>query len=290
MFAFNRSTLTKLGLAASAVVFAGAAVTTAQTMSASAAPKTTDTSVLKPTIVIEHGAWADGSSFASVVRQLQHQGYTVDVPPNPLRGLANDSATLADFIQKVNGPIVLVGHSYGGAVITDAATGNSQVKALVYVDAYVPAEGESLLQLTSAQPGSYLGGNPFDVFNMVSYPGAPTGDPDLYVQVDANPDFPGFASTFANDLSPSEGAVLAATQRPALFSVLTDQSTAPAWTTIPSWDLVGTADHVIPPAEQLFMAQRAHAHIVTVDSSHLSMISHPEAVTNLIVTAAQATS
>jgi pimeloyl-ACP methyl ester carboxylesterase len=271
-------------------VLSGAALTTAQAMSASAAPKTTGTSPPKPTVVIEHGAWADGSSFATVVRQLQRDGYTVDVPPNPLSGLANDSATLADFLQTVSGPIVLVGHSYGGAVITDAATGNTQVRALVYVDAYVPAEGESVLQLTGERPGSCLGGNPDNVFNKVPYPGAPGGDADLYVKVNANPSFPGFAACFANDLSPSEAALLGATQRPIPLSALTETSSAPAWATIPSWDLVGTADHVIPPAEQLFMAQRAKAHIVTVDASHLSMVSHPSAVTDLIETAAQATS
>jgi pimeloyl-ACP methyl ester carboxylesterase len=244
----------------------------------------------KPTIVIEHGAWADGSSFDGVVRRLQHDGYTVDVPPNPLRGLANDSATLADFLQKVSGPIVLVGHSYGGMVITDAATGNPQVKALVYDDAYVPAAGETLLQLTSAQPGSCLGFNPANVFNPVSYPGAVGGDVDLYVKAGADGPFPGFAACLANDLSAGRAAVLAATQRPLPFSALFEQSTAPAWTTIPSWDLVGTADHVIPEAQQLFMAQRAKAHTVTVNASHLSMISQPDAVTNLIVAAATATS
>jgi pimeloyl-ACP methyl ester carboxylesterase len=293
MFPLNRSTLTKLGLAAATAVLAGGAVTATQTVSASAAAKTSRTPSPKPTIVIEHGAWADGSSFNAVVSRLQRDGYTVDVPPNPLSDLANDSATLADFLQKeVSGPIVLVGHSYGGAVITDAATGNTQVKALVYIDAYVPAQGESVLELTGEQPGSCLGGggNPANVFNEVGYPGAPAGDADLYVKVDANEYFPGFAACFANDLPASTAAVLAATQRPVAFSALTDTSSAPAWTTIPSWDLVGTADQVIPPAEQLFMAHRAKAHIVTVHASHLSMISHPGAVTDLIVAAAKATS
>jgi pimeloyl-ACP methyl ester carboxylesterase len=244
----------------------------------------------KPTIVIEHGAWADGSSFAGVVRRLQRDGYTVDVPPNPLRGLAYDSATLADFLQKVNGPIVLVGHSYGGMVISDAATGNPQVKALVYDDAYIPAEGESLFQLASLPPGSCLGGggNPANVFNFVPYPNL-NGDVDLYVKAGADGPFPGFAACFANDLSAGRAAVLAATQRPLPLSGLSAQSSAPAWTTIPSWDLIGTADHVIPEAQQLFMAQRAKAHTVMVDASHLSMISHPDAVTDLIVAAATAT-
>src|ERR1022692_3364156 len=133
---------------------ATASSATASSATASSATPTT----AKPTIVITHGAWADGSSFARVVRGLQAQGYTVDVPANPLAGLASDTATLADYLKTVSGPIVLVGHSYGGMVITDAATGNAQVKALVYVDAYIPAAGESALQLTGAQPGSCLGG------------------------------------------------------------------------------------------------------------------------------------
>jgi pimeloyl-ACP methyl ester carboxylesterase len=285
----TRSVIVRCGLAASAL--AGAALLTSQTLFASASAQQ-PTPAPKPTIVIEHGAWADGSSFGGVVARLQHDGYTVDVPPNPLRGLANDSATLADFLQTISGPIVLVGHSYGGMVTTDAATGNAQVEALVYVDAFIPTQGESTFQLASAQPGSCLGGdgNPANVFNKAPYPGAPAGDADLYAKATPDGPYPGFASCFANDLPAGEAAVLAATQRPITFSALSDPSTAPAWTTIPSWALVGTADQVIPPAEQLFMAQRANAHIVEVPASHLSMISQPRAVTNLIVTAARATS
>ena len=120
-----------------------------------------------PTVVLVHGAWADSSSWDQVVRLLQEDGYTVDVPPNPLRGLASDSAYLADYLHSVEGPIVLVGHSYGGAVITDAALGNTQVKALVYIDAFIPDEGQSVNELARAKPGSCLagGGNPANVFN-----------------------------------------------------------------------------------------------------------------------------
>src|SRR5205809_1221406 len=125
-------------------------------------------SMVKPSVVLVHGAWADGSSWSGVVARLQGQGYTVYVPPNPLRGLASDSAYLASFLQSITGPIILVGHSYGGAVITNAATGNSNVKALVFVDAFVPDEGESLGDLATAPPppgqnGSCLGGDPTQV-------------------------------------------------------------------------------------------------------------------------------
>jgi pimeloyl-ACP methyl ester carboxylesterase len=238
----------------------------------------------KPTIVLEHGAWADGSSWAGVVWRLQHAGYTVDVPPNPLRGLTSDPTYLADFLSTISGTIVLVGHSYGGAVITNAATGNPNVKALVYIDAFIPDQGESLLQLVSAQPGSCIGGDPTQVFNLVPYPGGPSGDVDVYVKPAV---FPG---CFANGLPAADGAVLASSQRPIAFSAITEPSGAPAWKTIPSWALVGTADNVLPPAEQLFMAQRANAHITQLPVPHLAMLARPGAVADIIMQAARATS
>ena len=288
---FTRSAHIRCGLAASALALTGAALLTSQTFPASASAAQPSFSS-KPTIVIEHGAWADGSSFTGVVGRLLQDGYTVDVPPNPLRGLASDSATLADFLHTISGPIVLVGHSYGGMVTTDAATGIAQVKALVYVDAFIPAQGDTTAQLANAQPGSCLGGggDPRNVFNFAPYAGGPANDVDLYAKTAADGPYPGFANCFANDLPASEAAVLATSQRPLALSALSDPSSPPAWTSIPSWALVGTADHVIPPAEQLYMAQRAHAHIVEVRASHLSMISHPDAVTKLIIRAAQATS
>jgi len=236
-----------------------------------------------PTIVLEHGAWADGSSWAGVVRRLQLASYTVDVPPNPLRGLPTDDAYLARFLATVTGPIVLVGHSYGGMVITNAATGNANVKALVYVDAYIPAKGETIAGLTGAKPGSCLASKPADVFNFAPYPGAPTGDADLYVKPAL------FPQCFANGLPAQTGAVLAATQRPLTASAIAEPSGAPAWTTIPSWSLIGTADNIVPPAEQRVMSQRAHAHITEVRAPHLSMIARPDAVTAVIMQAARAT-
>ena len=176
--------------AAACLSVAGLSLLGAQGALAAASPPNTNQS--NPTVVIEHGAWANGSSFAKVVRILQRDGYTVDVPPNPLAGLASDTTTLTDYLQTITGPIVLVGHSYGGMVISDAATGNANVKALVYVDAFVPAQGETALALASAQPGSCLGGggNPANVFNFVPYPGAPTGDADLYAKVGPSTDYP----------------------------------------------------------------------------------------------------
>jgi len=202
----------------------------------------------KPVIVLEHGAWADGSSWDRVVANLQNDGYTVYVPPNPLRGVAADSAYLNDFLtQNVNlagKPVVLVGHSYGGFVITNAAVDDPQVTALVYVDAYIPAQGDTLKSLTTV--GSCFAADPATVFDFVPYPGAPAGNVDLYVKQTV---FPG---CFANSLPASQGAALAATQRPLAASALDEQSGAPAWATIPSWDVIGTADHVVTPARQLF--------------------------------------
>ena len=240
----------------------------------------------KPVIVLEHGAWADGSSWDQVVRILQGDGYTVDVPPNPLRGVAADSAYLNDFLtQNANlagKPVVLVGHSYGGFVITNAAVGDSEVKALVYVDAFLPKKGDTLKSLTTS--GSCLAADPTKVFDFVPYPGGPASDVDLYVKQSL---FPG---CFANGLPASEAAALAATQRPLAASALDESSGVPAWATLPSWDVIGTGDHIIPEAAQLAMAQRAHAHITEINAPHLSMISSPDAVTRVIEQAARATS
>jgi len=237
----------------------------------------------KPTIVLEHGAWADASSWDKVIRQLQEDGFTVYAPPNPLRGVTYDSTYLTDFLSTIPGPIVLVGHSYGGFVITNAATGNANVKALVYVDAFIPDQGDTLLSLLN-NSGSCLGGPPADTFNFAPYPGAPTGDVDTYIKPSLVP------GCFATGLPASQAAVIAATQRPLAASTLQEASGPPAWQTIPSWAVIGTADRVIPPALLTSMARRASARITHVNAGHLSMISDPCAVARVIEQAAQATS
>jgi pimeloyl-ACP methyl ester carboxylesterase len=240
----------------------------------------------KPTIVLVHGAWADSSSWSGEIARLQRDGYPVVAAPNPLRGLSSDSATLADFLAKISGPIVLVGHSYGGAVITDAATGNADVKALVYVDAYIPAVNENLATLSSAASAlAPAQTDPSSVFKLVPYPGAPDGVVDTYLLPDV------FFNDFAPDVSHSVAAVLEAEQSPtSLVAIGEPLSSTPAWLTIPSWDVVGTHDKIIPEAAQLSMANRAHAHITFVNSSHVSLISHPDVVTSVIESAARATS
>ena len=240
-----------------------------------------------PTIVLVHGAWADSAGWSGVVSRLQADGYTVWAVPNPLRGLSSDAAYVASILNTIPGPIILVGHSYGGAVITNAATGNPNVKALVYVDAFAPDEGESALQLASMPPPagaspSCVLGDPSTLFNTVSYPGAQNGDVDLYIKPEVYP------SCFANTIAAKQAAVLAVSQRPVTLSALGELSGTPAWKTIPSWYLVGTLDKVIPPYIQIFMAKRAHAHIAQVKAPHPAMISDPKAVADLVEKAAHA--
>jgi pimeloyl-ACP methyl ester carboxylesterase len=246
----------------------------------------------KPTIVLVHGGWADGSSWDHVISILQWEGYTVDAPPNPLRGLASDSAYLASYLKTISGPVILVGHSVGGMVISNAATGNPNVTGLVYVDAFEPAVGESVEQLTFAQPGSCLAGdgNLNNVFNFVVDPSQPSGDYDVYLKIPAGTDYPGFDACFATDVPTNEANVLGATQRPIALGFITDESGAPAWASIPSWAVIGTQDQVIPPAELTFMAQRAHSQTTYVKAGHLSMITQPSAVAKVINQAALSTS
>jgi pimeloyl-ACP methyl ester carboxylesterase len=274
-------TLLGVGLTSSAT-----AATAATAAAVSHASTRSATTAVKPTIVLVHGAWADNSSWNAVVEELQASGYTVDVPPNPLRGVTDDSNYLSDFLSTISGPIILVGHSYGGFVITQAATGNAQVKALVYDDAFIPAAGDTPMSLSGAEPGSCLAvSDPTTVLNFAPFPEAAVGDADVYVKPSV---FPG---CFANGLPAREGEALAAEQQPVALSTLNEKLTvAPAWQTIPSWAVIGTADHVIPPAEQLIMAHRAGARITEIKAPHLSMISDPGVVTQVILNAARATS
>ncbi len=266
-----------------AAAAAGLLVTAGIAGSTPASARTATASGPKPSIVLVHGAWADSSSWDAVVSQLQHDGYTVYVPPNPLLGISYDSAFIRDFLDTISGPIILVGHSYGGAVITNAATGDKQVKALVYVDAFAPAQGQTIGQLVAAQPGSCV--LPPANVTVQPYPGAPAGAVDVYIKQDV------FPSCMANGLPASEAAMLAATQRPLTSIALTQKSGVPAWKAIPSWAVIGTADRAIPPAELLAMAQQAHAHITIIPGApHLSMISNPGTVSRVILAAVHATS
>ena len=235
---------------------------------------------IRPTVVLVHGAFADASGWNDVVRRLQRQGYPVLAPANPLRGVASDAAYLASILQTLPGPIILVGHSYGGVAITNAATGNPDVKALVYVAAFAPDESETVGGLQTLYPGSKLGPEALD---FRPYPLADgTVSLDGYVKPSV------FRDVFAGDLPPATTAVMAATQRPADVHTLEQASGVPAWKTIPSWYLVARNDNLIPAAAQRFMATRAGAHTVEVDSSHVAMMSEPATTADLITDAATA--
>ncbi|GHH77843.1 alpha/beta hydrolase [Streptomyces sulfonofaciens] len=274
----NKPQFTLVSLATSTALVLAASCASASTGHASAGgPSQART----PTIVLVHGAWADASSWAEVTERLQRRGFTVLAPPNTLRGVATDTANLRAYLKTLTGPVVLAGHSYGGFVISNAATGNENIKALVYIDAFIPDKGETVGQLTAAEPGSVLAvSDPSTVFNSVPIPKG-GGDVDLYVKQKLFPRF------FAAGVPLNRASVLAAGQRPIAASVLNQPSGEPAWKTIPSWALIGTEDRVLPPAEQKVMTERAGSRTVRVKAPHLSMVSDPEAVTGVVVRAVQ---
>jgi pimeloyl-ACP methyl ester carboxylesterase len=231
----------------------------------------------KPTIVLVHGAFADASGFGAVTSRLQRRGYTVISPANPLRGPASDAAAVASVMKIVDGPIVLVAHSYGGAVITEAANEVGNVKALVYLNALALDEGESNLGITERFPNQFAG---------VLLP-RPFQQPDGTQGADLYIDPASFRSFFAPDVPARIVARMASAQRPLSLAGAQEKSTAPAWKTIPSWYLIGRQDEVISPAAQRFMAKRANAHTTEINSSHASYVSHPAKVTKLILRAAR---
>ena len=239
----------------------------------------------KPTIVLVHGAWADSSSWAPVTAILQHDGYKVLVAPEALRSLSTDADYLTSFIaQQTTGPVVLVGHSYGGAVVTNSATHDPTVKALVYVDAFMPAEGESLESIIGGSTSALNVADPATVFNVNGYPNAAKNDADVYLKPAV------FNQDFAQDLPSAVRTLLAAGQLPITLAALGQKSGVPAWKTIPSWDVVGTADKVLPAATQLAMAARAGSVVTKVTASHLAMYSKPLEVAAVIERAARAAS
>ena len=253
-------------------IFSGLAITTvlATTCLAHAAD-------VKPTVVLVHGAFADSSSWNGVVKILEKDGYPVIAAANPLRGVASDAQSIASIVKSVKTPVVLVGHSYGGAVISDAAYGSQNVKALVYVAAFTPEKGETAAELSGRFPGGTLASAlaaPVDLAD---------GGKDLYIQQDK------FHDQFAADVSEADARLMAAGQRPITVAALNEAATEPAWKTIPSWFVYGDKDKNIPPQAMAFMAERAHAKqtVVVKGGSHVVMVSNPEIVADLIEKAAQ---
>jgi pimeloyl-ACP methyl ester carboxylesterase len=235
---------------------------------------------MKPTIVLVHGAFADGSSWNGVIGRLQQQGYTVIAPANPLRGVAVDSAYTASLLSQIDGPVLLAGHSYGGAVITNAATSAPNVVGLVFVAAFAPDEGENLGDVENGSKDSVLN------TGLVQYHYPAGREGETSVEFAINPLL--LQEAFAADLPAETTALMAATQRPVAAAAFSDASGPPAWRKLPSWAVVATGDKAAGADVVRSQAQRAGADIVEVEGSHVIMISQPQAVTNHILTAARA--
>jgi pimeloyl-ACP methyl ester carboxylesterase len=234
----------------------------------------------KPTIVLVHGAWADASSWNAVASELQSQGFTVLAPTNLLRSVAIDAPYITSFLaQRTSGPVVLAGHSYGGFVITNAAGGADNVKALVYVDAFIPDEGENVFQILGGSGSAFDIPDPTQVFDIAGYPGAPEGDAEAFLKPDT------VHNSFAQDLPEADRWLIAAGQRPITLSANTTPSGPGAWKSLPSWTVIGTEDRVIPPATQRSMAERAGSTITEAAASHVSMVSQPQVAIDAILAA-----
>jgi pimeloyl-ACP methyl ester carboxylesterase len=233
----------------------------------------------KPTIVLVHGAFADSSSWYGVITILERDGYSVIAAANPLRSVKGDADTVRALLASISAPVVLVGHSYGGMVISNAANSQANVKALVYVAAFAPDAGENAGDLNTKFPGSLVG--------PALAPPVPLlgGGHDLYVQQEK------FHDAFAPDVPADAARLSAAAQRPVTDIAFSEPATEPAWKSIPSWFVYGDHDTAIPPKLHAFMAERAHPRATSVveGASHVVMISHAEAVAKVIEDAATAT-
>jgi pimeloyl-ACP methyl ester carboxylesterase len=238
----------------------------------------TQVKTAKPTVVLVHGAFADSSSWNGVIAILERDGYPVVAAPNALRGVRADADVVSDLIRSIDGPVVLVGHSYGGSVISEAAEGAPNVKALVYVAAFAPEAGETALGLTGKFPGSTLAPTLAPPVKLTG------GGNDLYI-LQAR-----FHDQFAADVPVAEARLMAAGQRPIAEAALGEASTAPAWKHIPSWFIYGDKDRNIPPVALKFMADRAQSRgtVVVKGASHVVMVSNAPAVASLIERAAAA--
>jgi pimeloyl-ACP methyl ester carboxylesterase len=231
----------------------------------------------RPTIVLVHGAFADGSSWDGVIERLQQQGFTVVAPAIPLRGVGVDSSYVSSVVEQIEGPVLLVGHSYGGAVITNIDATNAV--GLVFVAGFAPDLGERLGDVTAESKDSIL----MAALVQRTYPTGNGGtEPEFFV------DPARFRDAFAADLPKERAAVMAATQRPVAAAAFTDRSGTPAWKALSSWAVVATRDKAAGTDLVRTMARRAGADIVDVDASHVVMVSEPQAVTDHIVRAASA--
>jgi pimeloyl-ACP methyl ester carboxylesterase len=232
-----------------------------------------------PTVVLVHGAFADGSSWNGVIERLQKEGVPVAAPANPLRGIGSDSAYVAEFIGQIEGPVIAVGHSYGGAMITNAARDAKNVVGLVYVAAFAPDEGETLGAASAESKDSVLN----SALVARQYPTAGGGSAtEFYIDPEK------VTEAFAGDLSDQQAALIGATQRPVAESAFTEPNGPPAWKHLPSWAVVATGDKAAGADLVRSMAERAGAKITEIDGSHVIMVSQPETVTNVILDAVAA--
>jgi pimeloyl-ACP methyl ester carboxylesterase len=231
------------------------------------------TSSVHPTVVAVHGAFADASGFSGVIRELTTAGYNVIAPPNPLRSLSSDAATISSVVNAIDGPVLLAGHSYGGAVISQASADLDNVVGLVYLAAFALDVGESCASVQGPYPPSLLSTTSYPT----SYdaPGAPQG-PDLYISKEQ------FRETFCADVPVDVAEVMFTTQRPLSLATLTDNATAAGWKNKPSWYLVSEHDNAIPPDAERFMAQRMGATTESIEGSHTAFIARPVHVANFI--------
>ena len=241
-------------------------------------PATTDHAPL--TVVLVHGAFADSSSWNGVIERLQAAGIQVTAAPNPLRGISHDSAYVASFIKQVPGPVLAVGHSYGGAVISNAATGLSNVVGLVFVAAFAPDEGERLADVTAGSRDSVLS----TAQVALQYPAPDGAETATEFAIDPAK----LHDVFAADLPEEQGAVMAATQRPVAELAFSEPNGEPAWKRLPSWAVVASGDKAAGTDIVRSRAERAGATITEVEGSHVIMVSHPQAVTDVILTAVAA--
>ena len=235
-----------------------------------------------PTVVLVHGAFADASSWTGVIKRLQAKGVAVTAPANPLRGISIDSAYTASVFQQIPGPVLAVGHSYGGAVITNAAAQSSNVVGLVYVAAFAPDEGERLGDVEKSSEDSVL----TSALVPLRYPAETGSNTPTEFTIDPAK----LRDAFAADLPAEQTAVMAATQRPVSELAFSEPSGIPAWKSLPSWTVVASDDKAAGTDLIRAMAERAGADITEVDGSHVIMISQPQAVTQVIEAAIAAVS